>query len=358
MTVLFHHRPRRLLLGSLALVALLFAFGCGGNDDKGGGKFDISVQLDWTPNTNHIGIYLALAKGWYEEAGIKVDILPYTDANPDTIVANGNADLGFSFPANVIFSRAQDLYLYSVAAVLQRNPTELAVLDSSSIKRPRDFDGKTYAGFGLPYEEPQIKTVVVADGGKGNFETATLSTAAYEALYEKRADFTEIFTTWEGIEAALRGIQLRTFRYSDYGVPDFPGVVLVANWESLRGEKADQIAKFLQVTRRGYEYAAQNPDAAAQEFIDYLPEGTFPEPDLVIQSTRKLASYFVEPGERWGQQDPAQYQAYVRWMISKDLVRDFRGNVITSEADIPGGTLFRNELLDCEPPNCVRLSSE
>jgi ABC-type nitrate/sulfonate/bicarbonate transport system substrate-binding protein len=222
MSFLSGHRPHRLLLGGLALLALLFAFGCG-DDDKGGDKFDISVQLDWTPNTNHIGVYVALAKGWYEEAGINVDILPYSDANPDTIVANGNADLGFSFPANLIFSRGQDLYLYSVAAVLQRNPTELAVLDSSSIKRPRDFDGKTYAGFGLPYEEPQIKTVVVADGGKGNFDVATLSTAAYEALYEKRADFTEIFTTWEGIEAELRGIKLRTFRYSDYGVPDFPG---------------------------------------------------------------------------------------------------------------------------------------
>jgi ABC-type nitrate/sulfonate/bicarbonate transport system substrate-binding protein len=347
------------LLSGLALVALLFAFGCGGEGDDGGsGRFEVTVQLDWTPNTNHIGVYVALAKGWYDEEGIDVDILPYADANPDTIVANGNADLGFSFPANIIFSRAQDLTLYRVAAVLQRNPTELAVLDSSTIRRPRDFDGRTYAGFGLPYEEPQIKTVVVADGGRGDFETATLSTAAYEALYEKRADFTEIFTTWEGIEAELRGIKLRTFRYSDFGVPDFPGVVLVANWESLRGEKADQIAQFLQVTRRGYEYAAQNPDEAAREFMDYLPDGSFPNPDLVIQSTRKLATYFVEPGERWGQQDSAQYRAYVGWMISKDLVRDFRGNPVRTEADVPGGTLFRNELLDCEPPNCVRLSSD
>ncbi|HLG11144.1 MAG TPA: ABC transporter substrate-binding protein [Dehalococcoidia bacterium] len=359
MTGFSHTRRNRMLFGGLALVVLLFAFGCGGDDDTGNGdRFEITVQLDWTPNTNHIGVYVALAKGWYDEAGIDVEILPYTDANPDTIVSNGNADLGFSFPANLIFSRAQDLYLYSVAAVLQRNPTELAVLDSSSIRRPRDFDGRTYAGFGLPYEEPQIKTVVQADGGKGNFDTATLSTAAYEALYEKRADFTEIFTTWEGIEAELRGIKLRTFRYSDFGVPDFPGVVLIANWESLRGEKADQVSKFLQVTRRGYEYAAQNPDAAAQEFIDYLPDGTFPEPNLVIQSTRKLASYFVEPGERWGQQDPAQYKAYVGWMLAQGLVRDFRNNPIKTEADIPGGALFRNELLDCEPPDCVRLSSE
>jgi ABC-type nitrate/sulfonate/bicarbonate transport system substrate-binding protein len=358
MTTVLHPRSVRLLVAGLALLALFFAFGCGGDDGGGGDRFEISIQLDWTPNTNHIGVYVALAKGWYDEAGIDIDILPYSDANPDVVVANGNADIGFSFPANVIFSRAQDLFLYSVAAVLQRNPTELAVLDSSVIRRPRDFDGRTYAGFGLPYEEPQIKTVVIADGGKGDFDVATLSTAAYEALYEKRADFTEIFTTWEGIEAELRGIKLRTFRYSDFGVPDFPGVVLIANWKSLRGEKADQVAKFLQVTRRGYEYAAENPDDASQLFIDYLPAGTFPEPELVKQSTRKLAGYFVESGERWGQQDPEQYRAYVQWMVAQGLVRDFRGNAIKSEAEVPGGPLFRNELLDCEPPNCVRLSSE
>ena len=112
------------------------------------------------------------------------------------------------------------------------------------------------------------------------------------------------------------------------------------------------------MTRRGYEYAAENPDEAAREFIDYMPEGSFPNPELVIQSARKLASYYVEPGERWGQQDPAQYRAYVHWMIEQSLVRDFRGNAVKSEADVPGGTLFRNELLDCEPPDCARLSSD
>ncbi len=332
------------LLGVVALLALLFIVSCGGGDDKDG-PAKIRVQLDWTPNTNHIGIYVALANGWYADAGLEVEILPYTDINPDLIVANGNADIGISFPAAVIYSRAAGLDLVSVAAILQRNPTELAVLASSDIQSPKDFDGHTYAGFGLPYEEPQIRTVVIADGGTGDFDVATLSTAAYEALYQGRADFTEIFVTWEGIEAQLRGIPLRTFNYSDFGMPEFHGVVLIANADSLSGSKASDLRRFLAVTQRGYEYAADQPDAASQVFMDYLPNGTFPEPELVIQSTQKLSSYFVESGERWGIQDESSWTAYIRWFVEQGLVIDADDEVIQETSDLPGGALFSNALL-------------
>jgi len=324
----------------LALVSLAVAsLACGGGGDKGD---RVSVQLDWTPNTNHIGIYVALAKGWYKDAGIKVEVLPYTDAgNADTIVANGNADFGVSFPPSVVFSRAAGLDLVSVAAVLQSSVTELAVLDSSDIKRPRDFDGRTYAGFGLPFEEPQIKTVIRADGGKGEFQTATLSTAAYEALYNKRADFTEIYTTWEGIEADIRGIKLRTFRYDAFGVPDFPGVVLVAK-QSKVSEKADLYRRFLDVTRRGYEFAAQQPAEASQAFIDYLPKGTFPEPEMVRRSAERLAKIFVPASGRWGGQDEAKWNAYSRWLVGQGVVTDASSKPVTT---LPGGPLYTNELL-------------
>jgi ABC-type nitrate/sulfonate/bicarbonate transport system substrate-binding protein len=326
----------------LAFVSLLLAASaCGGGDDKGD---KVSVQLDWTPNTNHIGIYVALAKGWYKDAGIEVDILPYTDAgNADTIVANGNADFGVSFPPSLIFSRAAGLDLVSVASVMQRNVTELAVLDSSEIKRPRDFDGRLYAGFGLPFEEPQIRTVIKADGGKGEFETATLSTAAYEALYNKRADFTEVFTAWEGIQADLRGVKLRTFRYDAFGVPDYPSVVLVVKRENVT-KKAELYAKFLDVTRRGYEYAAQQPAEAAAAFIAFLPKGTFPDDEMVRRSTQMLAPVFVDSAKKWGNQDGAKWDAYTRWLIGQGVVTDANDKVVQGE--LPGGPLFTNELIN------------
>jgi ABC-type nitrate/sulfonate/bicarbonate transport system substrate-binding protein len=332
------------------MVAVL-AFGCSDDDDGGGGAAPspdapqtVKLQLDWTPNTNHIGIYVALANGWYAEAGINLEIQPYGDTNPDTIVANGQADVAVSFPANVIFSRAAGLELTSIAAVLQSNPTELTVLASSDIQSPKDFDGKTYAGFGLPYEEPQIRAVVIEDGGTGDFEVATLDTFAYEALYNGRADFTEMFMTWEGVEAGLRGIPIRSFKYSDYGVPDFPGVVLVAQTEVVENGSA-KLEKFLEVTRRGYEFAAENPAEASQVFLDHLPDA-FPEPELVRQSTAALAAdYFVLGGRRWGEQSADDWDAYTTWFVEQDIVVDGNDKVIESVEALPGGDLFSNDLL-------------
>jgi ABC-type nitrate/sulfonate/bicarbonate transport system substrate-binding protein len=348
------HAPKtstRLLVLAALLALLSLIVACGGDDDDdaattagdtSNAPATIKLQLDWTPNTNHIGIYLALAKGWYDDANLTVDVLPFVDASPDTLVANGNADIGISFPASVIYSRAAGLDLVSVAAVLQSNPTELAVLASSDIQSPKDFDGHIYAGFGLPYEVPQIKTVVQADGGTGDFDTAVLNTFAYEALYNGDADFAEIFTTWEGIEARLRGIELRTFRYDDYGMPDFPGVVLIANGKAVTGDKADAIRRFLAVTQRAYEYAAENPDEAAQEFMDYLPD-TFPEPELVTDSTEQLVPYFVQSGEHWGVQDPEMWNAYAGWFIDQGLVTDADDKPVTDLSAL--GTLFTNDLL-------------
>ena len=335
---------RRFLPASLLVLLALgtMTAGCGGDDGGGGSTDTVRVQLDWTPNTNHIGVYLAQAKGWYKDAGVKVEILPYTDVNPDTIVANGQADIGISFPPNVIFSRAAGLELTSVAAVLQRSVTELAVLESSDIRRPRDLDGRTYAGFGLPFEGPTIETVIRADGGRGEFKTATLSTAAYEALYNRRADFTEIYTTWEGIEADLRGIKLRTFRPDGFGVPDFPGVVLVAKSSALQ-QRGPVLQRFLQATRRGYEYAAQSPAEASKDFINALPKGTFPEEEMVRRSSQMLATIFVNGSGVWGEQDAGKWDAYARWLVGQGVVVDASNKVVSGP--LPGGPLFTNQLL-------------
>jgi ABC-type nitrate/sulfonate/bicarbonate transport system substrate-binding protein len=322
----------------------LFAVACSGDNgdsNQAAPTERISVQLDWTPNTNHIGIYVALANGWYDEAGLDVEVLPYADANADVIVANGQADIGVSFPPSVVFSRAAGLDVVSVAAVMQTNVTELAVLASSDIQRPRDFDGRLYAGFGLPFEAPQIRTVIQADGGRGEFETATLSTAAYEALYNERADFTEIFTAWEGVEAQLRGIDLRTFRYDDYGVPDIYSVVLVAAGNRL-DERADVYQRFLDVTRRGYEHAAASPEQAARTFLDYMDDGAFPNEEMVRLSADMLAGTFLGGAGRWGGQTGAMWGAYSDWLVGQGVVTGASGDTV-SELDSAG--LFTTRFL-------------
>lgn len=338
--------PRLSVLVALS-ATLVLALACGGDDNGDsngtGAPQTVRLQLDWTPNTNHIGIYVAIANGWYEDAGIRLEILPYGDTNPDTVVANNRADVGVSFPANTLYSRAAGLELTSIAAVVQSNVTELTVLDDSDIQRPRDLDGRTYAGFGLPHEAPQIRAVIQADGGTGDFDVATLATFAYEALYNRQADFTNMFVTWEGIEADLRGVELRSFRFDDYGLPDYPSVVLVARTAAIEAD-ADKLRTFLEVTRRGYEFAAANPDEASDLFMAELP-GAFPDPELIYRSTRMLADYFVADGRPWGEHSASDMQGYIDWLIENELVVDGSDNLVESPDDLPGGPLFTNELL-------------
>ena len=172
---------------------------------------------------------MARAKGWYRDAAIDLQILPYATATPETLLAAHQAECGISFQDSMTFAVAAGGDMVSVAAILQKTASAIGVLADGPIQRPRDLDGKTYAGFGYPNEDPTLKFVIKADGGKGEFKTATLDAAAYEALYNQQADFTIPFTAWEGVEATQRGIKLRYFQFADYGFPEYYQVVLACD---------------------------------------------------------------------------------------------------------------------------------
>ena len=122
----------------------------------------VTIALDWTPNTNHTGIYVAQKLGYYKAAGIDVQILPYASTAPETLVSHGKADFGFSYSAGVAFARAAGEDVTSVFAVLQHTALEIGVrADRTDIATPKDLDGKTYAGFGTPDEKPLLETVIL-----------------------------------------------------------------------------------------------------------------------------------------------------------------------------------------------------
>ena len=149
----------------------------------------VTVALDWTPNTNHTGIYVARDLGYYKAAGIDVKILPYASTAPETLVSHGKADFGFSYSAGIAFARAGGAAVTSVFAVLQHTALEIGVrADRGDIRTPKDLDGKVYAGFGTPDEKPLLQTVIRHAGGTGTFKDVTLNTSAYDAVYRGKAD--------------------------------------------------------------------------------------------------------------------------------------------------------------------------
>ncbi len=277
--------PRQTVISrTLAIASLVAAsvvgIGCGSKDEVvkvGGPTQTVTVALDWTPNTNHMGSYVAQQLGYYKQAGLNVKFLPYANTPAETLVANGKADFGFSYQAGIAYARASGQDVVQVMATVRKPQYAIGYkADRTDIKSPKDLDGKTYAGFGLPDEKPGIEFVIKKDGGTGKFKVVTLNTSAYDAVYAGSADFTLPSKTWEGVEGQVTGKPMKYFEYTDYGFPDSYSTALISSNAYLKAN--EQAAKaFLAATVRGYEYAQQHPSEAAALLIKANPQA-FREP--------------------------------------------------------------------------------
>ncbi|MCI0345889.1 MAG: ABC transporter substrate-binding protein, partial [Chloroflexi bacterium] len=254
------------------------------------------------------------------------------------------AECGISFQDSMTFAAAAGADITSVMAILQKTGSAIAVLESSAIERPKDLDGKVYAGFGYPNEVPTLTAVIQADGGTGEFDVVTLDVAAYDALYAGRADFTIPFTAWEGVEAEQRGIPLRYFRFSDYGFPEFYQVVLACDRQFLENF-ADVARRFITTTARGFELASSDPDRAAQILIDENPGAFDANPGLPLASARFLAErdFLVDADGKVGRQTLERWQGYSGFLFGQGLLVDAAGAPLSEPLDY--SRLFTNDYL-------------
>jgi ABC-type nitrate/sulfonate/bicarbonate transport system substrate-binding protein len=328
-------------LVSVLIGTILLLTGCSAGQQSSGQK--IRIALDWTPNTNHSGLFVAQQEGWFAQAGLDVEFLPYNSTSPDTLVGSGAAEFGVSFQDSFTYSKGAGADITSVMAILQHWGSEIAVrADRADITSPRDLDGKTYGGFGAPYEEPKMRQVIKDAGGTGDFTSVTLGTSAYEALYAGQVDFTEPFVAWEGIEAQLRGEPLKTFKYTDYGFPDAYSVLLVGNSPWLRANP-DAAAAFVQAAQRGYQLAADDPAKAAQDLQAANP-GTFTEPELVTRSQDMLAKDFLKDAQgRVGTQTLERWTGFSGFLVDSGSVVDADGRPVQARPDF--STWFTNDYL-------------
>lgn len=304
----------------------------------------LSVALDWTPNTNHVGLYVAEAKGWFEEAGLDVDILPYTDTSSGTLVASGVAEFGILSAVGFHSQRATGADMTVVMAVVQHETGRLVFNgEREDIQRPADLDGMTYAGFGSAWEEALISTIIANDGGEGTFDTVTLGTSAYEALANGSVDFTLEVSTWEGVNSVLLNRPQRAFRYADYGVPDQHTTFLGGNGTWLM-ENSQTAEAFVQAAQRGYAFAAENPAEAADILIEET-SGMLTNPELVRASMQALieGGYLQDEGEPVGLIDAQMIDNITTFLFEAGILRGEDGQPLETMPDV--STWFTNAYL-------------
>lgn len=303
----------------VAALVLLAVAGCGRSATATTHK--VTVVLDWTPNTNHTGVYLAKQQGIYAKAGLAVDIVEPGQSEGLAQVAAGNAQFAFSYAEQVLPVRAQGTPVVSIATVLRTNTSSLMSPADRHITRPRDLAGKTYGTFGGPIEEPLIKALVACDGGDPNsVKFVDVGNADYGVGFRKKAyDTVWVFDGWDVIR--LRDIArtpITTIAFRDHldCIPDWYTPVIVTSEKILR-DQPDMVRAFLTATAEGYRTAIATPQAAADALMSAAPES---DRALVEASARFLAPFFATAPATWGHQDAAVWEGFDAFLRKSKIV--------------------------------------
>ena len=295
---------------------------------------DITLVLDWTPNTNHTGFYVALEKGYYSQAGLNVTIVQPPEDGATAMVASGQAQFGIDFQDYLapVFTSGEEIPVEAVAALIQHNTSGIISLKEDGIDSPKGLEGKNYATWDLPVEKAMLQNIVEADGG--DYSKVNLIPEYVEnepAALQQDIDAIWVYYAWAGISCKQAGLDTNMIYFNDI-TPEFDyySPVIIGNTDWMKANSREAKA-FLSATRSGYEYAIANPDEAADILCKQVPEL---DPGLVKESQEWLADKYKADVDRWGYIDEKRWDAFYAWLYENDL-----------SDEIPAGYGFTNDYL-------------
>ena len=303
----------------IVVSATLLAVSCASQAPKG--LTPVKFMLDWVPNTNHTGIYVARAKGYFKDAGLDVQIIQPGEVYPEAAVAGGAADFGISFQENVTLARAEGAPIVSIAAVLQHNTSGFASLASKNVKTPADFTGLRYGAWGSPSEAPTLKALMEhsgADFGKLKLVTTGFSDPL-ALLQQGQIDLAWIYYGWQWFQAKEMGLDLDVVMMKDYFdvIPDYYTPVVITS-EATIADRPELVKAVLRALSRGYMFSVQHPDEAADILLAAVPEL---DSTIVHESQDWLTDYYVAEAAQWGEQKESVWKDYADWLVRNGVLK-------------------------------------
>ena len=321
---------------SLIIVLLPIALIVGACESPGDEELtSVTFMLDWVPNTNHTGVFVAEANDYFGEVGLAVEIIQPGEVYPEAAVASGATDFGISFQEQVTLARADDVPIVSIATVLQHNTSGFASAAALNVASPVDFEGLRYGSFGSPFEAPTLEVLMNCDGG--NFSQLEIVNTAWSdplaLIAEEQIDVAWIFYGWQGFQALQQGVGINVLMMEDYFhcVPDYYTPVVIASEDTIANEP-EVVKAIMRALSRGYDFAIQNPSEAAELLLAAVPEL---DTELVKASQDWISKYYQAGAPRWGEQKESVWQDYTDWMVKHGILS---APISTSDA-------FTNEFL-------------
>ena len=311
-------------VGLASVLSLSLLAGCSnGGEEEASANGDlekVTVVLDWTPNTNHTGLYTALDNGYYEEQGLDVEIIQPPEGGAASLVASGKADFGVSYQEEVTYAKTSEepLPIKAIATIIQHNTSGFASPAEKNIKSPKDFENKIYGGWGSESESAALQAAMkkagadfdkltIADIGQDDFFTATTNSV----------DFAWIYEGWDVVQAGLKDFDLNFIPMKDLDERlDYYTPVLISN-ETVLSENPEMAKKFLAATAQGYQFAIDKPEEAAEILIGHAPEI---DKELAVESQKYLAGKYIDDAPRWGEMKDEVWNNYTDFLMEYKLI--------------------------------------
>lgn len=308
-------KPLRLLCLLAALLLPLAACGGGGR----GGPEEVTLTLDWYPNADHAGVYLARERGYFREAGLRVRIRQPSDpASVLQLVAAGRSEFGISYENEVLNAAARDIPVLSVMAIMQHPLNSIIALEKSGIDSPKDLAGKKVGYAGQSFGTAAIDTVLRKAGkDPSSVEKINVGYDLRPALTSGRVDaVVDAYWNIEAVELAQEGFETTVIRLNEVGVPNYNELV-VATGKAYARENPEAVRRFVRALVRGHEYALRHPRAARDALLE---ANTELDPETVEKTLELTVPLFRDPGEAVGYQDPEEWRRYVRWAVENRVL--------------------------------------
>ena len=292
----------------------IFVIGCGNEKE-------LSLALDWYPNSNHAGIYSAIDDGFFDEEGIKLSV--YTPSDPTAIissVASGRDDFGLSYHPDILQAQSAGLEIVSVLSISQHPLNSIMTLKKSSIKNPSDLKGKVVGYPGIPSNKAMLETVLSSQNININdVETVDVGFELVKALVSGSVDaIIGAYWTHESIVMELQGYEIEIMRLEEWGVPDYYELILITNKSFLEENKSD-VEKVVNSFKKGYEFSIKNPQESITSLISIAGEEIVEE-DVERAGVELLIPMWQSNNLPFGHQDISKWEETYEWMYQNNFL--------------------------------------
>ncbi len=332
---------KKLFILASAIVLAVIS-GCEKKEEKNPNELTkVRFLLDWTPNTNHTGIYIAKERGYYKDLGLDVEILPAGNDAAIEVISGEGAEFAIGEQEGITLAHSvhSDIDIVAIAAVLQSNTSGFLVSEKSGIQTPKDFAGKQFGGSETSINKAILNDIIVKDGGeKDTVKYKNVNSMDVMQGLQYGIDFEWAYAGWDVIKAKLENKNMPFIKLIDYdkNLQFYTPVIMASN--KFLNKNPDVAKKFLKATAKGYEDAIKDPKSAA-EILMKNAQGL--DGALVESSQNFLANHYKEDAPYWGHMEPEIWEKFTNFLYENDGIKN---QVETSK-------MFTNKYLDTENNN-------